>query len=200
MAPAEPALLLLRHGQSEWNAVRRWQGLADPPLTDLGRQQAGRTAAALARLPGRIGSVWSSDLRRASETAEIIDAELDTGGIRLDPRLREADAGPWEGFTPEEIERRWPGWLGAHRRPDGFEPADSVVERATAACVDLVRSAGEHPVMAVTHSGVIRVMRRHLGLDDHRIANLDGAWFGLDASGRLQFLQPFEAAPASRPT
>ena len=70
-----PRLLLVRHGESTWNAARRWQGWADPPLSDLGRRQAVEAAARLADLD--LGDrVVASDLRRAIETAELLAAEV----------------------------------------------------------------------------------------------------------------------------
>jgi broad specificity phosphatase PhoE len=138
----------------------------------------------LAREGHRFSAVWSSDLQRASQTAAVIAPYLGVAPVTLDPRLRESDAGPWQGLTPEEIELQWPGYLAAHRRPDGFEPAAEVMSRATAACLDVARSlaqpttTGEAAALVVAHSGLIRVLRRHLGgVDDHRIPNLGGVWF-----------------------
>ncbi len=100
-------LLLIRHGQSEWNADGRWQGQADPPLTDLGRHQARHAARNL----GGGEAIVASDLQRASATALIISAELGVGPVVLEPDLRERDAGEWSGLTRVEIERDWPGYL-----------------------------------------------------------------------------------------
>lgn len=187
--PRPASLLLVRHGQSEWNAVRRWQGLADSPLTKLGRQQAHEVGRRLAdgSVATELGGIWSSDLRRAFETASIISSYLDIADVVSDERLREADAGPWQGLTPETIESKWPGYLAAHRRPDGFEPADVVASRAVEVCSELLQrvagSASGAPIVAVTHSGFIRVLRRHLGAGDLRIPNLGGTWLHLDGDG-----------------
>ena len=86
-------ILALRHGQSEWNAVRRWQGAADIPLTGLGRTQARQTAERLSSLDCAWSGVWSSTLVRAGETATIIAGALGLGGVTGDRRLREAHAG-----------------------------------------------------------------------------------------------------------
>jgi probable phosphoglycerate mutase len=179
MPPRSVPILVLRHGQSEWNAVRRWQGSADSPLTPLGREQAATTARLLAL--GRPWSgVWTSDLQRASETAAIIAEELGLGEPIVDPRLREADAGEWEGLTPDEIELGWPGWLEDHRRPDSFESYADVVARARAALLDVALSAADHAPQAalvVAHSGVVRSLIRELGGDDRRrLPNLGGVW------------------------
>jgi probable phosphoglycerate mutase len=197
----ERSLLLVRHGQSEWNAVKRWQGIADSPLSALGRRQAQAIGRALASDGDvRFSIVASSDLSRASETAAIIAGELGVGDVITDARLREADAGPWEGMTPREIAERWPGFLETHRRPAGFETTESVVARATEASVDLLRRIdgridtaridtaridgritedGLHSAIAITHSGLIRSLRRHLGAADEPVPNLGGVWVHL---------------------
>ena len=187
--PTRPVtVLLLRHGQSEWNAVQRWQGTADSPLTALGREQAIETAWALAGIEIGFSALWASDLSRAAETAAIVGAALALGPPRIDVRLREAHAGEWEGMTPTEIEAGWPGWLEAHHRPPSFEPFHAVVERAVAALLDIARDAaeptggGDAAVLVVTHSGLIRSVIRHIGLEDERVPNLGGVWLTVDAT------------------
>lgn len=178
------SLLLLRHGQSEWNAVRRWQGLADSPLNDLGRRQAADASTALASTGHRFQSVWSSPLRRAAETGDIISGMLGLGAVYVDDRLREADAGEWEGMTPDEIDVAYPGFLTDHRRPSTFERVDQVVERTTSALTAIAaRSATDDAsVIVTTHSGVIRTLVRHLGWHDERVPNLGGVWVSVDTS------------------
>ena len=84
-------LLLVRHGQSEWNAVGRWQGKADPELTDFGRQQAFHAAQRI----GSVDVIVASPLVRAFETAQIISSQIGVGPIVIDPDLMERDAGEW---------------------------------------------------------------------------------------------------------
>ncbi len=178
------AVLLIRHGQSEWNAARRWQGMADSPLTDFGRQQAASAAealAAIARDPMNqidIAECWSSHLGRARATAAVIGERLGADTGRIEERLGEVDAGPWEGLSIDEIEASWPGYLGEERRPDGFETLDSVLERSLAALEDLAARALQigRPLIVVTHSGVMRAMRAHFGRGGERVGNLDGCW------------------------
>lgn len=182
-------MLLVRHGQSEWNAVRRWQGLADSPLTDLGRRQAAAVGEVLARSDRPIGAVWSSPLRRAAETGEIIAGRLGLGTVTLDDRLREADAGEWQGLTPAEIERAYPGFLDAHRRPPTFESFDAVVGRAFAALRSIAAAYdgdgdGVGAVAVTTHSGLIRSVVRRLGEPDERVPNLGGVWFDVASAAR----------------
>jgi uncharacterized phosphatase len=188
--PVRPVtILLLRHGQSEWNAVQRWQGTADSPLTALGREQAIETAWALAGLTTTFAGLWTSDLTRAADTAAIIGDALALGAPRTDARLREAYAGEWEGMTPAEIEARWPGWLAQHHRPASFEPFHTVIERALAALRDIALDAAaptdargddDAAVLVVAHSGLIRSVIRHLGRDDERVPNLGGVWLTVD--------------------
>lgn len=175
-------MLLLRHGQSEWNAARRWQGSADPPLTPLGRQQALAAADRLLDLDVEFCGPWASNLDRATSTASTIASVIGLGPTIADHRLNEASAGEWEGLTPDEIEVRYPGWLKSHRRPASFEPFEQVVGRtiiSLRAIATSVESTGAVPLV-VTHSGVIRSLMRHLGESDTRIANLGGVWLTID--------------------
>lgn len=191
MPARDVRLLVLRHGRSEWNAIRRWQGSFDSPLDSVGRAQAAAVADELAGL----GEPWhrpvASTLGRAAETASIIATRLGLASPSLDARLTEAHAGEWEGLTPPEIEAAYPGWLAAHRRPAGFEPLDSVVARATAALRDVAEgTAHGATALVVSHSGVIRSVVRSLGLTDTRIPNLGGVWFRLTVG---------DASPTDRP-
>jgi probable phosphoglycerate mutase len=173
-------LLVVRHGQSEWNAAGRWQGHADVALDEAGRRQAAEAALAL----GTFDAVWSSHLQRAHLTASIIAEILGIGPVQVDARLAETDVGPWEGLTQREVEEGWPGFLAARRRPEGFEPYDDAARRMLAALADI---AAQHPgaeVLVVSHGGVIRAARRLLQAPDVRLANLAGSWFSVDA-GRV---------------
>ena len=161
-------LLLVRHGESEWNAIGRWQGWADPPLSELGARQA----AVGARAVGAVDAVVSSDLQRARMTADIVAAELGVGPVVVDTALRERDAGPWTGLTRAEIEAEWPGWLAEGKRPDGYEEDDSLLDRVVPALLAL-EFAGE-TVLVVTHGGVIGAVDRALGETHARTPNLGG--------------------------
>lgn len=163
-------VLLVRHGQSEWNAHGRWQGHADPPLSDLGRAQAAAAAAAI----GAVDAVVASDLQRAAESAAIIAAAIGVGPVLVESRLRERDAGEWTGLTRHEIEAGWPGALAEGLRPDGFEADESVLDRVLAALHDLGREMDGATVLAVTHAGVIRTLERHLDQDHPILANMEG--------------------------
>jgi broad specificity phosphatase PhoE len=181
-SPTVPArVLLVRHGQSEWNAIGRWQGQADPPLSDLGRLQAREAAQAI----GAVDAVWSSDLQRAVGTAHIIAEHVGVGPVVVDPDLRERDAGAFSGLTREEIEERFPGYLAARRRPPGWEADQHLLARALGV---LDRIAAEVPggdVLVVTHGGLIYTIEEHLGADHARIANTEGRWVEV-GGGRLR--------------
>ena len=95
--------------------------------------------------------------------------------------LAERGAGPWEGLTVHEIEQGWPGFLAARRKPEGFEPDDSIMQRMTSALVDLSQHCTDGTGMIVSHSGVIRTMRHLLNVANPRLANLSGSWFFVHA-------------------
>src|SRR5216684_809706 len=109
-------ILLARHGETDWNRQQRRQGHADPPLNSFGRAQASALAERLAVTP--IGAIYSSDLRRAFETARIIGARKNLP-VELWPELREVDVGSWTGLTPSETKARFPE--GRRRRSQGQE-------------------------------------------------------------------------------
>lgn len=170
-------LLVARHGQSEWNAVGRWQGQADVPLSDEGMRQAADAGLQL----GTFDAVWSSDLGRAALTASIIAEIIGIGPVMLDVRLRETDVGPWQGLTHDEVEAGWPGYLVHHRRPEGFEPYDDAAARMIAAFVDIAAASPCGEVLVVSHGGSIRAVRRLLGVSDARLPNLGASWFTVRA-------------------
>lgn len=152
-------ILLARHGESDWNRAGRWQGLADRPLTELGRVQARMLADALAHKP--LVAVYSSDLSRTRETAEIVADALGLT-VTLDPRLREVDVGEWSGLTMADVERLYPD--GVRRRREsgtGWLQGESY-DAMGARVVESLRAIAEaHPsmrVLAVTHGGPMRAV------------------------------------------
>jgi len=186
-------VLVLRHGQSEWNALRRWQGHADIALDETGVAQAAAAGAVL----GTFDAVWASDLQRARDTAAIIAETIGVGPVLVDRRLRETDVGPWEGLTHSEVEAGWPGYLAAHRRPEGFEPYEAAAERMSAALADIAAATPGGEVLVVSHGGAIRALRRALGAPDEHLPNLSGAWFTYGPDIGLRALDVVEpVAPA----
>jgi broad specificity phosphatase PhoE len=170
-------LLLVRHGESTWNARGRWQGWADPPLTDLGRAQA--EAAAPAAAP--VDALVSSDLQRARETAELMAAVLEMGPelVHVEPGLRERDVGDFTGLTRAEIEERWPGVLSnvaasIARDPRFGETVEVLAARVNAALARLAAAFAGQRVLVVTHGGVVRNLERSLGIEPEPLPNLGG--------------------------
>ena len=131
-------ILLVRHGETEWNAAGRVQGWTDSPLSDRGRAQAARLAARLAAFP--LAAVYASDLSRARDTARALAAPH---GLPVldDPGLRERCYGDWEGLTLSELEARYPdAWDRYHRQRaldvliPGGETWEEVAARVVPSC------------------------------------------------------------------
>ena len=184
-APSPTAhLLVVRHGESEWNAVGRWQGRADPPLTMEGRRQA----AAAARSLGSFDAVVSSPLQRAAETATIIAEHLGIGPVLTEPDLMERDAGEWQGLTRGQIEMDWPGYLEHGKRPPGYEPDAAMLDRVLGALGRVAERAGGPDgggdALVVAHGGVVYTLEEACGEGWRRIPNLGARWFQL-ADGHL---------------
>jgi glucosyl-3-phosphoglycerate phosphatase len=156
-------VLLWRHGRTRWNVEHRFQGQADPPLDEVGRQQAVVSSRLLASYSPTV--VVSSDLRRAVQTARPL-AELLGLPVALDPRLRERSLGNWEGLTRDEVGHTHPEeyghWLaGREAHQEGSESRAEVGDRAMAALTDV---AGD-TVVLVSHSATAMALTgRLLGL------------------------------------
>ena len=155
-------IFLVRHGETEWNRARRYQGWGDSPLTARGRTQAEAIGRRLCALPeAAAAEIVASPIGRARRTAEIIAECLGRGTIlRLDDRLKEISIGSWDGLHRNEIAARAPGifdhdyyeWY--FRTPDG-ETYDEFAARVAAWLAD----AGDGPLIVVTHGIVTRVLR-----------------------------------------
>lgn len=189
-------LLVIRHGQSEWNAAGRGHGWGDPPLSALGREQAQSAVAALSR-QGLEPGVVSSDLVRARHTARVLADALDLGPVEVTPDLREHNIGEWDGLTWDEIERTWPGvkarWVSEEldQAPGGEHRADfhARVRRA------IDRVARERPGarrLVVAHGGVVRALEDLAATQRHAIDFLSGRWF-IWHRGELRAGEPFLA-------
>tara|TARA_Y100001970_G_scaffold107824_1_gene134895 strand:+ start:11862 stop:12596 length:735 start_codon:yes stop_codon:yes gene_type:complete len=171
-------LLILRHGQSEWNAQGRWQGQADPPLTELGERQAHAAAEQLLNAKITFDTVASSDLQRARRTAEILSAALNVDDFASFSEFRERSAGPWQGLTREEIETSWPNAIAEQRWPKGYESDDSVAARVLPTLHQLAETC-DH-LLLVGHAGLIRALDRTANASDVAITNhLSGRWYEL---------------------
>ena len=166
------SLLLVRHGQSVWNADGRWQGQENPPLTDLGRDQARRASHGV----GAVDAIYCSPLDRAATTAMIIAEQIGMGPILILPGLMERHAGEWQGLTRDEIEEQYPGYLDAGTRPPSWEDDDEVEARVMAALDEIAEQHPDGHVLAVAHAGVIFAVERIIGAEWERLANLGGRW------------------------
>jgi broad specificity phosphatase PhoE len=152
-------LLLARHGETDWNRARRWQGHADRPLTDRGRAQAAALGDRLADMA--LDAVYSSDLRRARETAEAVALPHGLDVIEL-PELREVDVGSWEGLTRDQAEAKFPDgfrrWLAGGT---GWEDGETYAEMSRRVLAVVERIATDHEggrILIVSHGGPIRAI------------------------------------------
>ncbi len=169
-------LIVLRHGQTAYNLVGRFQGQRDEPLDDVGREQARVVAPVISAMQPT--ALVSSDLRRAVDTASCI-ADLIGLPLAVDPGLREIDLGTWSGRTAEEAAELFPeeyaAWVrGEEVRRGGGETYREVADRAVAVIEPLV--AAQPPgglVVAVTHGGTVRsIVGRMLGMGSDTWASL----------------------------
>jgi broad specificity phosphatase PhoE len=174
-------LLLVRHGETDWNLERRVQGHTDRPLNETGRAQARTLADDLAGED--IDVVYSSDLIRAHETARIV-AEPRGLAVTAIPELRERDFGTWEGLTDDDISTRFPD---AHHRAWGdAETKEEMAERVFEALRRISAAHGDGRVLVVTHGGPLRAVLTHCGVDGvGKIANCQVARVEI-VEGRLR--------------
>lgn len=179
-------IILVRHGETDWNRDGRWQGQADAPLNERGREQAQALADELAGEDVEV--VYASDLSRARETAEILAERFDRRPVRVDPRLREINVGGWSGLTTAEIESRFPGEIARWRAGDpshAFDGGESYATMGDRVVQALGEIAGRHPdghVLVVLHGGPIRGVLAHasgISYEEqrHRRAHLDNCGF-----------------------
>jgi broad specificity phosphatase PhoE len=157
-------LWLIRHGQSEWNASGRWQGQADPPLSQHGQHEAALLAERLAKLSP--AALYTSDLQRAAQTAAPLAEAFDHSPI---PRteLREVDIGTWSGKTFDEIVAAFPEEFAAWRSGEdvargGGERFTDLTRRAVGFLDGLRHHHDGEDVVAVTHGGWIRAALSHI--------------------------------------
>ena len=166
-------ILALRHGQSTWNEAGRWQGLADPPLSEFGETQA----ATAAQYIGQIDVIVTSPLERALRTGAIIGEIIGVGPVEVIEDLKERSVGRWEGLTRQEIEAGWPGWIDDDRRPEGWEYDVDLQRRSLKAFTEIGERYPGASVLVVAHGGVLIAMEKHLGVNEARIPNLHGRIF-----------------------
>ena len=156
-------LLLIRHGQTNWNLEQRFQGQSDIPLNETGRKQA---AALADRLSAKqFDAIYSSDLQRAAETAAII---LQMSGfnpdLHPDSRLREVNFGDWEGLTYDEIRAKHPDPLAAweadifKNAPPNGETLEGLAVRVQSMLDELREKHEDQNILIVAHGGVLQTL------------------------------------------
>jgi broad specificity phosphatase PhoE len=184
-------MLCIRHAQSTWNALGRWQGQADPPLSEAGRREARALAERVAREAEPLAGLVTSDLARARETAAVLGEAL---GLEPEPMpaLREVDIGSWSGRLGDEIARLWPEDYARFCAGDlelrlgGGESRRALRARVADAVRALELRFGAREIVVVTHLGWLRALRPGLELP-----NAGSLW--VDSAER----RPAEPARAS---
>ncbi|NPA26302.1 MAG: histidine phosphatase family protein [Chloroflexi bacterium] len=171
-------LLLVRHGETDWNREGRYQGQADPGLNARGRAQAQALAHRLRAAGWRPQVIYTSPLRRAAETAAILNQAWQVP-VRVDPRLMEIHQGAWQGLTVDEIARRWPQLFEAWERtpwavrPPGGETLAEVRDRVYAAIDDIVQRHPNDIVLVVAHRIPLAMLKiRYQGHPPEQVRSL----------------------------
>jgi broad specificity phosphatase PhoE len=158
-------LILIRHGETDWNVDGRWQGQADVPLNAHGRQQAMQIAKTLASKD--ISAIYSSDLGRAVETAETL-ARFKRLSVHIDRRLREIHQGDWQGLLVTEIKARYAGLFDERMNnpleiaPPGGETVSQLKERILLAINEIIQEYPHETVAVVSHGFALALLRTHL--------------------------------------
>ena len=154
-------LLLVRHGETDWNAAKRFQGQADIPLNRTGQRQAAAVARVLQR--DTVQAIIASDLLRAQETARVIAVPLQLT-VDLDSRWREMAFGDWEGLPYDVLQHRHPKRLAAwyddplQVAPPNGETLTHVANRVRTAWHDLRARYANQTAVLVAHGGPLRLL------------------------------------------
>ena len=170
-------ILLVRHGQTEWNRVERFRGRYDIPLNNTGLEQAAKTASAiLARW--KTSAIYASPLSRAMQTAQAI-AEACHLVVQPEEDLLDIDYGSWQGLSPEEARQQWAeevdNWYHHPQKAviPGGESLHQVSERAFAAMLEKCRLHPDQQIVLVSHTVVNRlILLRVLGMGRERFWHL----------------------------
>lgn len=171
MTDASGTLVVVRHGETEWNKHRRFQGWGHVGLNERGRTQARAVGRHLASAYD-FDRVLASDLRRTRETT----AEVRQAGVAPEPRFekawRERGLGRYQGLTYDELHDRHPefdpenGFIGIHSRPEGGESLLDLHRRVSGRWQQLVEELGDETVLVVTHGGPLHVIHGLLAGED----------------------------------
>jgi len=162
----EKKLILIRHGQTDWNLAGKFQGQQDIPLNDEGNRQALEVAKYLA--DEEIAEIYSSDLQRAYKTALKIAEYQQMIKIKTLPDLREINFGQWEGLTYRKIEREYPERLKkwyqtpVKTTPPGGESIIEFQKRVVEQLTELCQQSEGKKIVVVAHGGTIRVFLAYI--------------------------------------
>lgn len=174
---AQTLIILVRHGQTEWNRIERFRGRADVPLNATGLAQAEATAQRVAA-QWKAVAIYSSPLSRALKTAEAI-AHHTHLPVQVHPGLGDIDYGEWQGLSPEEVRQHWPTELETwYNHPHlahipGGETLNEVRQRATAALKELTALHPGQSLALIAHTVVNRlILLEVLGLSNDRFWHL----------------------------
>lgn len=176
-------LILVRHGETDWNREGRLQGGQDIPLNDLGRRQAAEAAGRLKALAPNYAELpyIASPMQRARETMDILRAELDlpAGTYAVEDRLRELTFGEWEGFTWRDIRKAEREQAHLRERDKwGFVPPGGESYRMLAERVRPVLEGLQGETVIVSHGGVARAILALIGAVSPREASMVEIWQG----------------------
>jgi probable phosphoglycerate mutase len=203
-------IVFIRPGETDWNRSKRWQGWVATPLNEHGVRQA-RALAKYVRNIG-MGALYTSDLKRALQTADCLAEQLSFQPIP-DARLRERSIGLWQGLTRDEMAAWYPGdYAQMLADPDGFrvpggESRSDVRERAVVAVGEIIANDANETVGILSHTTAIKILLSHLipgydpldvDLDNTSVTTIrrkDGAW-ELVAVDDLMHLEGLEARAA----
>lgn len=171
---SQPCLMILvRHGQTEWNRIERFRGRADVPLNEVGLAQAEATGRRVAE-EWKPGAVYASPLSRAVKTAEAIARHFDLP-VQVDPGLADIDYGEWQGLTPEEARQIWPEQVDNwYHRPEialipGGETLSDLRARALQTVNELAAGHAGETIVLVGHTVINRILLLGiLGLGNER--------------------------------
>ena len=159
-------ILVARHGETQWNRMRKWQGFSDIPLNETGQLQARQLGISLTG--EGIGKIYSSDLQRAYTTAKIVSEITQTGNVTTDSRLRERGLGKFEGLLSVEVARYF-GMPDEQARtletdeliiengPD-VEPWESFTRRVWSFLEEVALATEHEKILIVAHGGVLRTI------------------------------------------
>ena len=178
-------ILMVRHGQSVWNAEGRWQGQADPPLSQLGLEQAAAAGEYLKTL-GTFDGIATSTQDRAATTGTIIAGCLGFEEPFRHRDLTERNAGEWSGLTRDEIDVQYPGFLKHRKYPPGYEHDDDLLVRIRRGLQEVTKNVAGDRLLVVAHGGLIYCLEALLDRPFQHMSNLGARYFEFDPDGTFR--------------